>query len=192
MPMTSLEIRYIHRRFHLILSNRTPMQQLFSVFITAVLVLTSVSVHYETLRILNLFLQTPKRWLSGRLLAGTLVLGCLLAHSLEVVLFGIGYRLLDYMHEGADLQGTHDGFYCTYYSVVVYTSLGFGDVVPVTRAMRVMTAIEGLMGAILIAWTASFMYFHMQRFWDLDSHQGYRPARSVRPIIRREQDSSGQ
>lgn len=144
----------------------------------------NVSVHYETQRILNLFLQTPKHWLTGRLLAGTLILGCLLAHSLGVAFFGIGYRLLRYMHEGADLQGTHDGCYCTYYSVVVDTSLGFGDVVAVTRAMRVMMAIEGLMGAILIAWTASFMYFHTQRSWDLDSHQSYRPARSVRPIIR--------
>ena len=166
----------------------TNMQQLLSLMITAILVLSCVSLHYETLRILNIFLQRPNRWLSGRLLAGTLVLGCLLAHSLEVILFGIGYRVMEYMHQGVDLQGTTDGFYCTYYSVVVYTSLGFGDVVPLTRAMRVMTAIEGLMGAILIAWTASFMYFHMQRFWDLDEHRGHGLARGFHSQNHRRQE----
>ncbi|MGI9471729.1 MAG: potassium channel family protein [Rubripirellula sp.] len=161
------------------------MQQILSVIITALLVLACVSLHYETLRILNILLQNPRRWLSGRLLAGTLVIGCLMAHSLEVVLFGIGFRVLEFMHQGADLQGSHDGFYCTYYSVVVYTSLGFGDVVPITRAMRVMTAVEGLMGAILIAWTASFMYYHMQRFWDLDHERMGMRGRSVRQLIHR-------
>jgi hypothetical protein len=32
--------------------------------------------------------------------------------------------------------------------------------------MRILTAVEGLTGAVLIAWTASFMFFHMRRFWD--------------------------
>lgn len=35
--------------------------------------------------------------------------------------------------------------------------------------MRLMTAIEGLTGAILIAWTASFMFFHMRHFWEIES-----------------------
>jgi len=75
--------------------------------------------------------------------------------------YGIG--VLD---EGADLVGAIPaGFNYTYYSVVAYTSFGFGDVVPVSRSVRALTAVEGLTGAILIAWTASFMFFHMQRFW---------------------------
>lgn len=40
---------------------------------------------------------------------------------------------------------------------------------PISRAMRLMTAIEGLTGAILIAWTASFMFFHMRHFWEIES-----------------------
>ena len=136
-------------------------------------VLASVSIHYETLRLLAISLRTKKRWYSNRLRAGVLVLGCLAAHSLEVALFGLGFQVLEYVHQGADLTGDiPDGFNCTYYSVVVYTSIGFGDVVPVSRPMRILTAIEGLTGAILIAWTASFMFFHMQRFWKFGGEIG--------------------
>ena len=114
--------------------------------------------------------RVKRRGYSNRLRASLLVLGCLIAHGIEVIFFGLGYQLLEHLHQGVDLYGvTPDGFNCNYYSLVVYTSIGFGDVVPVTRAMRIMTAAEGLTGAILIAWTASFMFFHMQRFWALQS-----------------------
>jgi len=80
-------------------------------------------------------------------------------------------RLVEAIYGGVDLNliGTEaDGFNYTYYSLVVYTSIGFGDIIPVSRPMRIVTAGEGLTGAILIAWTASFMFFHMQRFWAVD------------------------
>jgi hypothetical protein len=133
------------------------------------IVLASVANHYETLRILTLLLRRQQRWYSNRFRAGMLVVGCLFAHAIEVLMFGLGFWVLDSWNLGKDLEGELlDGFTCTYYSVVVYTSIGFGDLVPVSRGMRIMTAIEGLTGAILIAWTASFMFFHMQRFWGFD------------------------
>jgi Ion channel len=139
---------------------------LIAPLLTCGLVIACVSLHYEALHLLSIMQRTERRWYSNRLRASLLVLGCLVAHGIEVVIFGFGYRFLDAITEGADLFGTApNGFNCTYYSVVVYTSIGFGDVVPVSRAMRIMTAAEGLTGAILIAWTASFMFFHMQRFW---------------------------
>ena len=54
---------------------------------------------------------------------------------------------------------------CVYYSFITYTSLGFGDIIP-TDYLRFITGIEGLTGLLLIAWTASFVYVQMQRFWD--------------------------
>mgnify|MGYP001817187851 CR=1 FL=1 len=87
---------------------------------------------------------------------------------IEVGFFGVGYRILEAVDQVDDLRGLPtEGFNYGYYSTVVYTSIGFGDVVPLTRATRILTAVEGLTGAILIAWTASFMFFHMQRFWAL-------------------------
>ena len=144
--------------------------ELLFVFLLAMLV---VLIHYETLRLLTITLRTKRRWYSNRLRAGVLVLGCLTAHILEVGLFGLGFQTLEYVHQGADLTGDiPDGFNCIYFSVVVYTSIGFGDVVPVSRPVRILTAIEGLTGAILIAWTASFMFFHMQRFWKFGGEIG--------------------
>jgi hypothetical protein len=141
-------------------------QALILIVLTCGVVLASVSIHYESLRLLSLSLRAKKRWYSNRLRAGMLVLGCLIAHGLEVGLFGMGYQILEWTNQGTDLRGAvPDGFNCMYYSVVVYTSIGFGDVVPVSRSMRILTAVEGLTGAVLIAWTASFMFFHMQRFW---------------------------
>jgi hypothetical protein len=141
---------------------------LLAILLTSGVVLASVSIHYEALRLLSLFLRREKRWYSNRLRAGLLVLGCLLAHSAEVVLFGAGYWIMLSANQGQGLLGdVPDGFNCMYYSTVVYTSIGFGDVIPVSRTVRMMTAVEGLTGAILVAWTASFMFFHMQRFWKI-------------------------
>jgi len=142
-------------------------QTVFAILLTCAVVLASVSIHYEALRLLSVPLRTARRWYSNRLRAGMLVLGCLVAHGIEVGLFGLGYQILEWAHQGEDLRGAvPDGFNCTYYSVVVYTSIGFGDVVPVSRAMRILTAVEGLTGAVLVAWTASFMFFYMQQFWE--------------------------
>lgn len=143
---------------------------LFAVVLACGLVCACVSIHYEALRLLSVMLRKEKRWYSNRFRASLLVLGCLVAHAIEVLLFGFAYQLLDYLNQGSDLLGAApDGFNCNYYSLVVYTSIGFGDVVPVTRAMRIVTAFEGLTGAILVAWTAAFLFFHMQKFWELEA-----------------------
>ncbi len=140
-----------------------------ALLLTLGIVVLSVSVHYESLRILSRLLHVERRWYSHRIRASLVVLGCLLVHMLEVIFFGLGFQWLEFLNKGTDLQGaTSEGFTNIYYSVVVYTSIGFGDVVPVTPAMRILTAAEGLTGAILIAWTASFMFFHMKRFWELE------------------------
>ena len=62
---------------------------------------------------------------------------------------------------GLDNHGVTDTFY---YSAVVYTSLGFGDITP-TRALRFFTAFETLTGLVLVAWTASFSFLVMQKYW---------------------------
>ncbi len=52
-----------------------------------------------------------------------------------------------------------------YFSTLTYTSLGFGDIVPLGVAGRLARS-EALTGLVLIAWTASFTYFEMRAFWD--------------------------
>jgi hypothetical protein len=47
---------------------------------------------------------------------------------------------------------------------VCFTTLGLGDLVPV-GAVRFMTGTEALTGFVLIAWSASFTFVEMERFW---------------------------
>ena len=55
-------------------------------------------------------------------------------------------------------------FYFIYFSSVVYTTVGFGDLLPV-GALRILTAAEGLAGLAMITWSASFTFLAMQRLW---------------------------
>ena len=60
-----------------------------------------------------------------------------------------------------------------YYSFVVFTSLGFGDLTP-HGSIRMLTALETLTGLILIAWTASFFIVQMQ-CWVRDVEEESKP-----------------
>jgi hypothetical protein len=51
-----------------------------------------------------------------------------------------------------------------YFSAETYTSVGYGDVVPVGH-VRLLAGIEALNGLVLIGWTASYTYIAMERFW---------------------------
>ncbi|GJL55491.1 MAG: hypothetical protein NPIRA02_26230 [Nitrospirales bacterium] len=99
------------------------------------------------------------------------ILGALLAHVIEVWVFGFGYFYLtrfkefDWL-EGVVSQPTLED--CGYYSFVTYTTLGFGDLIP-KGPIRFLTGMEALKGLLLITWTASFMYLQMQRFWQTGS-----------------------
>ena len=51
-----------------------------------------------------------------------------------------------------------------YYSVASYSTLGIGDVYP-TAYLRWLTGVEAVVGLMLIAWSATFIYFHMEKRW---------------------------
>lgn len=134
--------------------------------ITCGLVLTTVGIHYSALTYLSAFLQRRKvhvrRWVA------VAILGMLLAHVIEISLFALGFELFEWLDGYGELVGnmedTNTAYW--YYSFVVYTSLGFGDITP-THELRLMTGLETLTGLILIAWSASFIFMQMHRFWDI-------------------------
>ena len=131
------------------------------------LTLLCVGVHYFFLNTLSKFLITrdfhTRRWV------GFSILVMILAHVIEVSIFSLGYGLLDTYGSYGELQGAtkEDISDFWYFSFVVYTSLGFGDIIPMGD-MRLITAIETLTGLIMIAWSASFIYMQMQRCWTGD------------------------
>lgn len=99
-----------------------------------------------------------------------LVCGLLLAHVLEVMLFGLTYcGLIDGNTYGSIIGSQSPGLAeCTYFSFSNYTTLGYGDLVP-SGPLRFMAGVESLTGLVLIAWTASFMYLQMRRIWERDT-----------------------
>ncbi|NBX03820.1 MAG: two pore domain potassium channel family protein [Alphaproteobacteria bacterium] len=96
-----------------------------------------------------------------------------LAHIINIWLFGFVYYVLHYYElgtlTGAEISNGHyklDIFGCLYFSAVIYSTLGLGDITP-QGALRMITGVEGLTGFILIGWTVSFTYLAMQKFWEL-------------------------
>ena len=137
---------------------------ILTLFTTIVIVTLSVLVHYEAL--LRLSLHNRKVKDQHRLHILYSVFGALLAHVLEVWIFTFGYYSLTKFSEDGTLIGNITGELrdYAYYSFSTYTSLAFGDIIP-TGPLRFLSGMETLTGLVLIAWTASFMFVQMQRFW---------------------------
>ena len=76
----------------------------------------------------------------------------------EVVLWATTYRLL---------PGNHlDSFEkATYFSMVTFTTLGYGDITLADHQWRLLSGIEALNGILLVGWTTAFLFLVVQRSW---------------------------
>ena len=138
-------------------------------FICAALVLATTLLHYEYLRALSTVLPRLQTSGRGRVLVG--ILGVFVAHSTEIVLYGAAYY---YLRDRFGLGNFSGHFADTlptflYFSAETYTSLGFGDIVPV-GPLRIVCGIEALNGLLLIGWSASFTYVFMEHFWQIGNN----------------------
>lgn len=90
----------------------------------------------------------------------------ILAHAVEIWIFAFAYYFMSQIEDWGRLTGSFNGSLmdCAYFSFTVFTTLGFGDIQP-NGHLRFTTGIESLTGLVLITWTASFLYFEMQRHW---------------------------
>jgi Ion channel len=136
----------------------------FVVVVATIVVIACVFVHYEALSYLTGVLKHLHTRPRPRILL--LIFAILLTHIAEIWIFGGAYFLLISTEGHGALVAPHPiGFLdCVYYSVVCFTTLGFGDVLPV-GPLRFLTGMETLTGFVLITWSASFMFLEMQRFW---------------------------
>ena len=135
--------------------------------INTLVIVLAVIIHFEMLSQLSRYM--PKLTIRYRFRLAIGILGALLAHIIEVWLFAIAYFFLIRSGSFGYLEGMPNGelFDCAYYSFVVYTTLGFGDIVP-HGELRFLTGLESLTGLVMITWTASFMFFEMQKYWSTD------------------------
>ena len=132
--------------------------------ISGLVTIVAVLLHYEAMSLLSNYV--PRMMLQRRPRIVLVILGMLLLHVIEVWLFAALFYVLELWPSLGRLEGPiHEGALdFVYFSVVTYTSLGLGDVVP-EGPIRILAGTETLVGLTLITWTASFAFLEMQRDW---------------------------
>ncbi len=138
---------------------------LLVVAVTALMVAVCVAIHYEGLLWLSRKLQGQSGVTHRRkVLYG--VYAVFLLHIVEIWLFGLALLGLLHVPDSGAMVGTSGPylFDVIYLSASTFTTVGFGDVT-VSGPIRFLCGTEGLIGFILITWSASFLYLEMERFW---------------------------
>lgn len=146
-----------------------PSNLLLVAIVTAFVVVLCVMLHYEALRFMPDVLPKPKHHHRRRIVL--LILGLLLAHTVEIWLFDQAYYGLLLFGDVDDLvgMGPTNLFDCVYYSAIVFSTLmlstlGFSDIVPM-GSIRFLTGTEAFAGLTFIIWSASFTFMKMSKSW---------------------------
>lgn len=86
------------------------------------------------------------------------------AHLIEIILFALCYAGLSAFFGVPLFAGVvaADAADYLYFSSTTYSSLGLGDVQP-TGPARFLAGVEALVGLIMIAWTAAFLFAETER-----------------------------
>lgn len=140
------------------------MTSALAALIGVALILITVAVHYEALRLMGR--ATARRNILPRLKVLLVILGCLLAHLVEIAIYAVAYGLV----LRAPIFGSIEGLFTgtpsdlLYFAMTSYTTLGIGEVYP-TGPLRLIVGMTSLNGFLLITWSASFTYLIMQRYW---------------------------
>lgn len=131
---------------------------------TLLIVSLCIGLHYEILSHCRRYLKKLSEHRRRRVLI--LILIILLAHTTEIWLFAIGYFVLLDLFSAGELAGLAIQSLAdyVYYSAMVYTTVGFGDMTPI-GPIRFMTGMEALLGLVMITWSASYTFLEMQRDW---------------------------
>jgi hypothetical protein len=72
----------------------------------------------------------------------------MLAHALEVIVWSLAYLIVDAAPAAANL---------VYFAFVNYTTLGYGDVIPVDR-WRLLGPITAMNGVLLFGWSTAVIF----------------------------------
>lgn len=77
----------------------------------------------------------------------------MLAHGLEVLVWALTYELVGAVPQGADVL---------YFAFVNYTTLGYGDVVPVER-WRLIGPTTAMCGVLMFGWSTAVIFEVLRR-----------------------------
>jgi Ion channel len=128
------------------------------------LVVITFVFHYRVL--LWLGSNTPKLNLPTQTQVLVIVIILFFTHIVEIGFYAMTYSWSVSSLELGVFQGAPvgDAMSYLYYSGVIYTTLGLGDIQPQGH-IRFITAMEALNGFLLITWSASFTFLAMGRLW---------------------------
>ncbi|MDQ0322249.1 hypothetical protein QO002_004455 [Pararhizobium capsulatum DSM 1112] len=76
------------------------------------------------------------------------VLGFVVAHLIEIMIWALAYRLT------GELQDLEEAIY---FSAITFATIGYGDVTLVGK-WRLASALEGVNGILLFGWTTAFLF----------------------------------
>ena len=132
---------------------------LLNIFIIALV----VTVHYEFLYAATWLMPRLQMLVRLRIVFGVCV--AILAHTVEVWIFAVAYYFM-IRHGFGSLEGNFTGSLldCVYFSFTTFSTLGFGDINP-EGDIRFLTGLSSMTGMVLVSWTASFLFYEMQRLW---------------------------
>jgi hypothetical protein len=88
----------------------------------------------------------PQVWLAAAMVATVAIL--MIAHIAEVGVWALAYSILDVAPPGADV---------VYFAFVNYTTLGYGDVVPLER-WRMLGPMAAMNGVLLFGWSTAVIF----------------------------------
>ena len=139
------------------------MNDLIATVLAIFLVGVCVTMHYESLQLMYRRFDGYSTHRQGVLFT---MLGLLVAHTIAICVFGLGYWCgVAWFGLGTIEPPFTHWFDTIYFSAMVYTTVGFGDLIA-TGPLRIVVSAEALTGLGLITWSASFTFLQMQRLWN--------------------------
>ncbi|WP_404416619.1 ion channel [Marinospirillum sp.] len=132
--------------------------------ITLIVVVFSVLLHFEAILLISQMLKKLRLTRRPRFIL--MIMGLLMAHVLEIWVFGAAGWWMVRMGDMGQLVGYTDLEFLDYIylSAASFTTVGFGDLAP-QGMIRMLFGTESLTGFLLITWSASFTYIEMERHW---------------------------
>ncbi|MEO1647756.1 MAG: potassium channel family protein [Pseudomonadota bacterium] len=133
--------------------------------LSAFVIAATILIHYEILRLSTLGADVGAH---PRTRLWIMLGGAIISHLIHIALYAGAYLLLEFQFGLGSIDGPDSGSFndAFYFSIVCYTTLGFGDIVP-SGDLRLMSGVEALNGLVMITWTASMTYLYMERFWKI-------------------------
>ena len=139
--------------------------------VSTVMVLLTVILHGAGLLMLDRLLEMRDRSkgrarispvsIEGAIVAVLATLGLLILHGIEIWLYAILFRGIGAIETLRD---------AVYFSTITYASIGFSDAA-ITPEWKLVGAIEGINGALLLGWSVAFFVTLMTRFMPARHHE---------------------